>query len=170
MIKNGNPQNFYNGNIQHIKVNKRIQNNNIKDISPPHQNNYFYNTKINRLILQEAPKNNRIQNIYQQQPVPSNKSIYIEYDFLANNVNNLIQEKRQMQSLYKKNTNVQKLPITVRKINDNEINEYYNKNINGVNYLNNDKNFNNISQSSRINYIKNIYMMKRLRVIQILFK
>ena len=77
MIKNGNPQNFYNGNIQHIKVNKRIQNNNIKDISPPHQNNYFYNTKINRLILQEAPKNNRIQNIYQQQPVPSNKSIYI---------------------------------------------------------------------------------------------
>ena len=96
-------------NILQIKVNKRTSNTNTKHNSPsinsPHQeNNYYYNTKINRLILQEAPNNNRIQNIYQP-PDPSNKNILIEYDFLPNNINNIISEKNQMNSLNKKNTN-----------------------------------------------------------------
>ena len=64
--------------------------------------------------MQEAPNNNRFQNIYQQQE-PSNKSIYIEYDILANNVNTLIPEKKLVNSLYKKTITYQKFPITVKK-------------------------------------------------------
>ena len=103
MIKNRNEKTYYN-NICHIKVNKREQNNNINNNSPPHQeNNYFYNTKINSLILQESPNNNRTQNIFQQTR-PSNNNIFLEYDFLANNLNNLIPEKKPIQALYKNNT------------------------------------------------------------------
>ena len=148
-------------NILQIKVNKRTSNTNTKHNSPsinsPHQeNNYYYNTKINRLILQEAPNNNRIQNIYQP-PDPSNKNILFEYDFLPNNINNIISEKNQINSLNKKNTNFQKLPITVnfqKKINEFEINNFYNKDnvfkdINGFNYMNINRNINN-------NYSQNI--------------
>ena len=110
MIKStGNQSSFYNSNIRHIKVNKRSQNNSIKSNSQglSHQeNNYFYNTKINRLILQEAPNNNRIQNIYQQ-PDQYNKNIYIEYDFLQNNPNNMNIENKQINALYKKNYQLQ---------------------------------------------------------------
>ena len=155
MIKSSIKQGtLYNSNIRHIKVNKRTQNNNIKTNSPglSHQeNNYFYNTKINRLILQEAPNNNKIQNIYEQ-PGPYNKSIYIEYDFLTNNQNNINADNKQNHGLYKKNSSFKKLPITVKKINVNEINDfYYNKDINGFNYVNINRNSNNYSQTSRGN-------------------
>ena len=145
-------QNHYKSNIPQIKVNKKATNINTKNNSPsmvPHhqENNYYYNTKINSLILQEVPSNNRIQNIYQP-PVLSNKSILIEYDFLANNVNNIISEKKKMNTLYKKNTSFHKFPITVniqKKINEIEINNFYNKDnvfkdINGFNYININRN------------------------------
>ena len=159
MIKStGNQSSFYNSNIRHIKVNKRSQNNSIKSNSPglSHQeNNYFYNTKINRLILQEAPNNNRIQNIYQQ-PGQYNKNIYIEYDFLQNNLNNMNIENKQINTLYKKNASFKKLPITVKKINENDVNNfYYNKDINGFNYVNINRNSHNFSQSSRDFYEAN---------------
>ena len=158
-----NDQNYYHDNIRHIKVNKKSQNNDIKNNSLPHQeNNYYYNTKINRLILQEAPNNNRIQNIYPH-PGISNKNIYIDYDILANNINNvnninnIIPQKRPIQSLYKKTTNYQKLPMTVKKLNENEINGNFNKDINGFNYVNINRNINpnNLIQSSRVYYNNN---------------
>ena len=159
MIKKGkNEQNFYNDNILQIKVNKKTQNNSVRTNSPPHQeNNYYYNTKINRLILQEAPNNNRIQNIYHN-PAPQNKSIFIEYDILANNVNNLMPEKRAKKALYRKTTSFQKLPITVKKMNGSEINDYYNKDINGFNCITINRSTNNPNssiQSSRVYYNNN---------------
>ena len=159
MIKKGkNEQNFYNDNILQIKVNKKTQNNSVRTNSPPHQeNNYYYNTKINRLILQEAPNNNRIQNIYHN-PAPQNKSIFIEYDILANNVNNLMPKKRAKKALYRKTTSFQKLPITVKKMNGSEINDYYNKDINGFNCITINRSTNNPNssiQSSRVYYNNN---------------
>ena len=164
MIKTGkNDQNYYHDNIRHIKVNKKSQNNESKNNSLPHQeNNYYYNTKINRLILQEAPNNNRIQNIYPHSGI-TNKNIYIDYDILANNlnnvnnINNIISQKRPIQSLYKKTTNYQRLPITVKKINENEIHDNFNKDINGFNYVNINRNINpnNLIQSSRVYYNNN---------------
>ena len=145
MLRNRNEKSYYN-NICQIKVNKRDQNNSINNNnSPPHQeNNYYYNTKINSLILQESSNNSRSQNIFQQSN-PSNNNIFLEYDFLANNLNNIIPEKKPVHSLYKKILN-QNFPITVKKVND-----YY-KDINGFNCVNNNGNINNYIQSSRINY------------------
>ena len=148
MIKSGeNIQSFYNSNILQIKVNKRTnntnsntKNNSPKNVSSHQENNYYYNTKINRLILQEAPNNNQIQNIYQQQESSNKSSILIEYDLLANNINNILPQKKQMQSLYKKNknNNIQNMPITVniqKKINENDMNNLYQKDINGFNCI-----------------------------------
>ena len=187
MIKSGESiQGFYNSNILQIKVNKRTNNTNIntknnspKNISSHQENNYFYNTKINRLILQEAPKDNQIQNIYQQKEPVNKSSILIEYDLLANNINNLLPQKKQMQSLYKKNknNNIQNVPITVniqKKINENDMNNLYEKDINGFSCININRNpitnnvFNNYKKDSNLrkynnyndriinsNYIKN---------------
>ena len=86
--------------------------------------------------MQEAPKDNQIQNIYQQKEPVNKSSILIEYDLLANNINNLLPQKKQMQSLYKKNkiNNIQNGPITVNiqnKLNENDMNNLYEKDING---------------------------------------
>ena len=152
MIKSGmNPHNYYNNNINQIKVNKRTINNNIKTNFPPHQeNNYYYNTKINRLILQEAPNNNRTQNFYQQ-PILSN----MEYDFLANNVNNIIPEKKPEKSFYKKISNYQKPPITVKTVNENEISNYFNRDENGFKYVNINRNTNYITNPNLYNSFNN---------------
>ena len=146
-----NPHNYYNNNINQIKVNKRTINNNIKTNFPPHQeNNYYYNTKINRLILQEAPNNNRTQNFYQQ-PILSN----MEYDFLANNVNNIIPEKKPEKSFYKKISNYQKPPITVKTVNENEISNYFNRDENGFKYVNINRNTNYITNPNLYNSFNN---------------
>ena len=169
-------QTFYKSNIRQIKVNKRAHNNNLKNNSPSlsHQeNNYFYNTKINRLILQEAPNNNRIQNIYQQ-PGPYNKNVYIEYDFLANNPNFINQENKQIQTLYKKNDSFKKVPVAIKKSHKKEINDLYykkdsNSNLNGFNYVNNSiNNSNNLSQNTKGYYeMNNNFFYNRYHVNEI---
>ena len=157
MIKSSEyPQTFYKSNIRQIKVNKRNHNNNIKNNSPSlsHQeNNYFYNTKINRLILQEAPNNNRIQNIYKQ-PGLYNKNVYIEYDFLANSPNYAINHaNKQVQTLYKKNENFKKIPVKMKKGNNKDVNDFYYKqdsNSNAFKYVdNNINNSNNYNQNTK---------------------
>ena len=170
MIKSGeNIQGFYNSNILQIKVNKRTtntntntKNNSPRNISSHQENNYYYNTKINRLILQEAPNSNQIQNIYQQQEPANKSSILIEYDLLANNFNNIIPQKKQIQSLYKKNKkNIQNLPITVniqKKLNENEINNLYEKDINGFSCININRNPN--TNSAFNNYKKDLNSRK----------
>ena len=102
--------------------------NNIKTNSPnlSHQeNNYFYNTKINHLILQDL-SNNKGQNLIQQQN-PLFNSVYINYGLPLKNSNNV-------KSIYHKN----------------EINNSLNKdskNIIGLDYLTNRKNINRYSKS-----------------------
>jgi len=160
MIKSGeNIQSFYNSNILQIKVNKRAnntnnntKNNSPKNVSSHQENNYFYNTKINRLILQEAPNNNQIQNIYQQQEPDNKRSILIEYDLLANNINSIIPPKKQMQTLYKKNkNNILNVPITVNiQKKENEINNLYEKDINGFSCI-------KINRNPKTNNIFNNY-------------
>ena len=66
-----------------------------------------------------------------------------KYDILANNVNNLMPEKRAKKALYRKTTSFQKLPITVKKMNGSEINDYYNKDINGFNCITINRSTNN---------------------------
>jgi hypothetical protein len=101
---------------------------NIKTNSPnlSHQeNNYFYNTKINHLILQDL-SNNKGQNLIQQQN-PLFNSVYINYGLPLKNSNNV-------KSIYHKN----------------EINNSLNKdskNIIGLDYLTNRKNINRYSKS-----------------------
>ena len=74
----------YKEHTSQIRVNKKINrssiNNDVPELSHQENNNYFYNTKISRLILQEAPNHN-IQNVYQQ-PSQINKNISIKYDVL----------------------------------------------------------------------------------------
>ena len=103
--------------------------NNIKTNSPnlSHQeNNYFYNTKINHLILHGLSNNNKGQNLIQQQN-PLFNSVYINYGLPVKNSNNV-------NSIYHKN----------------EINNSLNKdskNIIGLDYLTNRKNINRYSKS-----------------------
>ena len=163
-------QNHFKSNILQIKVNKINKKNNSPSMVPHQENNYYYNTKINGLIFHEAPDNNRNSSKYQPLS-PLNKDILIEYDFLANSVNNIICENKQINSLYKKDTDFQKLPITVniqKKANEIEINNFYNKNnvfkdINGFNYININRNIiNNYNQNSNSKsfYEKNERNMK----------
>jgi hypothetical protein len=102
--------------------------NNIKTNSPnlSHQeNNYFYNTKINHLILQDL-SNNKGQNLIQQRN-PLFNSVYINYGLPAKNSNNV-------KSIYHKNG-------INSSLNKNS------KNIIGLDYLTNRKNINRYSKS-----------------------
>ena len=87
----------------HIRIkkspNKDINTNIISPELSHQENNYFYNTKINRLILQELPKNS-IQNIYHQ-PTKLNKSLSFGYDLFQGEVNNLFYtQKNKMSIIY----------------------------------------------------------------------
>ena len=132
----------YKEHTSQIRVNKKINRSSIKDDVPElsHQenNNYFYNTKISRLILQEAPNHN-IQNVYQQ-PSQINKNISIKYDLLQGKVNNFFYQNKINQNFYHKNSSFQNLPIDRMKINNDD---YIAKDINAITYIN----FNNISNN-----------------------
>ena len=128
----------YKDNISQIKVKKRQNNDKIIKMSSPelsHQeNNYFYNTKINRLILQEAPNNN-IQNIYNQ-PIYHNKRLSIGCDLLEGNINHInhFHSKKLSGELFIRNTSYQNLSLGMMKPKPNE--EYVSKDINKVTYIN----------------------------------
>ena len=129
--KENNPQ---------IKATKKINNSNLNINSPElsHQeNNYFYNTKINRLILQEAPNNN-IQNLYQQ-PSQINKSISFGLDYLQGKENNIFFPKAINENFFPRNTSFQNLPIDLIKLKH----EGYNNNINQIDYFNLNNNYKN---------------------------
>ena len=143
-----------------IRVNKRIINSNSKLEHPKlsHQeNNYFYNTKINRLVFQES-SNNDIQNIYQYPSKIEDRESF-EYFLLNGKENNYFFPKRTSENFYN-NSSFKNLPIGI--IKNNEI-DFYNKDIHGLTCINfnnvfNDENFNNkrrdgenLSQTLRIN-------------------
>ena len=121
-------QYFYRIDDNNKKLGKNRYNN-IKTNSPNslHQeNNYFYNTKINHLILQGLSNDNKGQHLIQQQN-PLFNSVYINYGLPAKNSNNV-------KSIYHKNG----------------INSSLNKdskNIIGLDYLTNRKNINRYSKS-----------------------
>ena len=81
---------YYNEDNNNKKINKNRYNN-IKSNSPilSHQeNNYYYNTKINHLILQGLSNCNGESNNYMHQPQPLYNSVYINYDKIEKNQNN----------------------------------------------------------------------------------
>ena len=151
----------YKENTSQIRLNKKINNN--MQINPPrlsHQeNNYFYNTKINRLILQEAP-NNSIQNIYQQ-PSQINNDISFRYDLLQGKVNNLFNQNKSSENFYHKNSNYQNLAIDM--MNNNQ-NNYYSKDMDEITYINVNNNFNNNNFCN--NKTENAIISKSLRLTE----
>ena len=155
---------YYKDNISQIKVKKRQNNDkNIKMSSPElsHQeNNYFYNTKINRLILQEAP-NNSIQNIYHQ-PIHHNKRLSIGYDLLEGN-SKYFQSKKLSGELFIKNSSYQNLPLGM-KLKPSEDND--SKDINRVTYINfkNNKSKDNSESLYYNNKPNNAKLLNTLRV------
>ena len=125
MKKNEQNQEYYyqnnNGYTKNKKLSKSLKNN-AKRNSPilSHQsNNYFYDTKINHLILQEISNTNRDVNMYEQPGLY--KNIYINNNFI-----NKESDIAAQQSVYKKNnTSLQKLKTSKngpRNINENENN------------------------------------------------
>ena len=126
MIKKRSGQKPYsNYNFCQIPIKKAANNEqNIKINSPElsHQeNNYFYNTKINRLILQELP-NNSLQNLYQQ-PTQLNKSQSIGNDLFQGKVNSLLYPKKINDNFLNKNSSFKILPIDMKKLKKND--NYY---------------------------------------------
>ena len=125
MKKNEQNQEYYyqnsNGYIKNKKLSKSLKNNTKKNspIVPQQSNNYFYNTKINHLILQEISNTNRDENIYEQPGIY--KNIYINNNFI-NKESDIVPQK----SFYKKNdTSLQKLQTSIKipkNINENESN------------------------------------------------
>ena len=125
MKKNDTNQEYYyqnnNGYIKNKKLSKSLKNNTKKNtqILPQQSNNYFYNTKINHLILQEISNTNRDENIFEHPGIY--KSIYINNNFVDKE-----SDVSPPQSFYKKtNTSLQKLqnPINIPKnLNENENN------------------------------------------------
>lgn len=136
----------YKEHTSQIRVNKKINrsciNNDVPELSHQENNNYFYNTKISRLILQEAPNHN-IQNVYQQ-PSQINKNISIKYDVLQGKVNNFFYQNKINQNFYHKNSSFQNLPIDRIKLNNDD---YIPKDINAITYIN----FDNISNNDNFN-------------------
>ena len=136
----------YKENTSQIRVNKKINrssvNNNSPELSHQENNNYFYNTKISRLILQGAPNNN-FQNLYQQ-PSEINKSISIKYELPQGKVNNFFYQNKNNENFYHKNSSFQNLPIDRMKLNNDD---YINKDINEITYIN----FNNNSNNDNFN-------------------
>ena len=149
MIKKRSGQHHLsNDNFCHIRIKKSVNNDkNTNIISPElsHQeNNYFYNTKINRLILQELPKNS-IQNIYQQ-PTQINKSLSLGYDLLQGQVNDLFYTKKNNDNIFNENSSFKNLPMDIKNFKQNSQNDYfYNKEISRDDYINANNNSNNIN-------------------------
>ena len=144
MIKKRSGQKPYsNYNFCQIPIKKAANNEqNIKINSPElsHQeNNYFYNTKINRLILQELP-NNSLQNLYQQ-PTQLNKSQSIGNDLFQGKVNSLLYPKKINDNFLNKNSSFKILPIDMKKLKKND--NYYKQEINEDDYININNNSNN---------------------------
>ena len=144
----------YKDNFSSIRVKKHANDDKIiKMISPElsHQeNNYYYNTKINRLILQEAPNNN-IKNIYHQ-PSQINKSISIYYDDLyKERDSNLFALKRTNDKFFNTNSSFENL--RVNKVMPIENENSYKNDINYINYNNTslNNNSNNIYPKQKIN-------------------
>ena len=144
----------YKDNFSLIRVKKHANDDKIiKMISPElsHQeNNYYYNTKINRLILQEAPNNN-IKNIYHQ-PSQINKSISIYYDDLyKERDSNLFALKRTNDKFFNTNSSFENL--RVNKVMPIENENSYKNDINYINYNNTslNNNSNNIYPKQKIN-------------------
>ena len=126
MKKNEPNQEYYyqnnNGYIKNKKLSKSLKNNTKKNspILPQQSNNYFYNTKINHLILQEISNTNRDESIYEQPGIY--KNIYINNNFI-----NKEDDISSKQSFYKKdNTSLQKLRTSInfpQNLNNNEKND-----------------------------------------------
>ena len=135
----------YKDNTSQIGVKKKV--NNMQFNSPNlslQENNYFYNTKINRLILQEAPNNN-VQNIYQQ-PSHNNNDFSVGNGILQGKVNNFIEQKNNNENFYHRNSSFQKLPVDMMNI---KLDDNYDKDINEFTYIN----FNNNSKNNNYNNI-----------------
>ena len=166
MIKNErNNQNFY----QENNTNRKIKNKYVKSNSPiisKQENNYFYNTKINHLILQGLSNINRETSGYQVQQ-PLYNSVYLNYDIsgkTGNNENKILQKKINNSS-NKDNKNIIGLDnfITSRKLLNSysksfleesaNKNNYNNTNINNY-YTNNKNNKNNYNPFQVLNYLK----------------
>ena len=161
MIKKRSGQHHLsNDNFCHIRIKKSVNNDkNTNMISPElsHQeNNYFYNTKINRLILQELPKNS-IQNIYQQ-PTQINKSLSLGYDLLQGQVNDLFYTKKNNDNIFNENSSFKNLPMDIKNFKQNSQNDFfYNKEISRDDYINannNSNNINNIFYNNDNDYLK----------------
>ena len=161
MIKKRSGQHHLsNDNFCHIRIKKSVNNNkNTNMISPElsHQeNNYFYNTKINRLILQELPKNS-IQNIYQQ-PTQINKSLSLGYDLLQGQVNDLFYTKKNNDNIFNENSSFKNMPMDIKNFKQNSQNDFfYNKEISRDDYINannNSNNINNIFYNNDNDYLK----------------
>ena len=161
MIKKRSGQHHLsNDNFCHIRIKKSVNNDkNTNIISPElsHQeNNYFYNTKINRLILQELPKNS-IQNIYQQ-PTQINKSLSLGYDLLQGQVNDLFYTKKNNDNIFNENSSFKNLPMDIKNFKQNSQNDFfYNKEISRDDYINannNSNNINNIFYNNDNDYLK----------------
>ena len=161
MIKKRSGQHHLsNDNFCHIRIKKSVNNDkNTNIISPElsHQeNNYFYNTKINRLILQELPKNS-IQNIYQQ-PTQINKSLSLGYDLLQGQVNDLFYTKKNNDNIFNENSSFKNLPMDIKNFKQNSQNDFfYNKEISRDDYINandNSSNINNIFYNNDNDYLK----------------
>ena len=94
--KSTNRNNYLNDNLCHIRVNKRSNDERNSPRLSHQANNYFYNTKINRLILQEIPNNN-VHNVYQE--YQENKNISTDYDILHRNTSYLNKSKNDIYQL-----------------------------------------------------------------------
>ena len=161
MIKKRIGQNpLSNDNFCQIKIRKTTntdKNTNIISPELSHQeNNYFYNTKINRLILQELPKNS-MHNIYQQ-PTQLNKNLSIGYDLFQGQVNNLFYTKKNNDNFYNKNLSLQNFPVNTNKFEQNTQTDYfYNKDNSKDDYINvnnNSSNINNIFYNNDNDYLR----------------
>ena len=157
-----------------IPIRKRLTN--LKSNSPflSHQeNNFFYNTKINHLILQNLSNSNRGPNMYQQQNSLYD-SVYINYDILnqdINNISNMNQKREEINSNSLNKDNKSRLGlynfINSRRNIDRESksfldensynNNYVNKNANSKikdNHIYDKNNKNNYNPFQVLNYLK----------------
>ena len=111
-----------------IRVNKRIINSNSKLEHPKlsHQeNNYFYNTKINRLVFQES-SNNDIQNIYQYPSKIEDRESFEYAKTLVEFIkHNLINNKDLGLILVGNKSDIRETDISEIKITQKEINQHF---------------------------------------------
>ena len=161
MIKNERELDYQkegNNNNKNV-INNRY--NNIKSNSPilTHQNNYYYNTKINHLVLQGPSNNNRETKFLQPQQHPLYNSVYINYDFVEKNQNN---ESNTLKAK-ELNNSLNKNIIDTSNTNRNMLNRYSKSFLENSNnnisihkkYVSNNKyNKNNYNPFQVLNYLK----------------